>query len=142
MDPVTVYLLAKLRQDVFGVEQQATDPDLDGRDLEPGTWILWAERTGADGTGEPVAHIRVLDDGPNLRIGRLAVRADARTGGIGRRIMRAALDLTEQIDPNRIVKIDAQAYLEDWYVSMGYVTTGEHFMEAGIDHVPMEYRHR
>lgn len=138
IDPVTVYLLAKLRQDVFTLEQHATDADLDGRELEPGTTILWV-RT-AD--GEPAAHIRVLTqpDG-TLRIGRLAVRKQNRRDGFGGRIMRAALDLTHRIDPEAEVHIDAQAYLEKWYLGMGYETTGPVFMEAGIEHVPMVYRH-
>lgn len=137
IDPTTLYLLAKLRQDVFSMEQGATDPDLDGRDLEDGTTLLWYAIDG-----EPVAHIRVLTEGDGtMRIGRLAVRADQRSSGLGRRIMRAALDLTEQLAPAAEVHIDAQAHLEQWYRSMGYETTGPLFMEAGIEHVPMVFRH-
>lgn len=133
----TLYLLAKLRQDVFSIEQGATDPDLDGRDLEETTTLLWIE---AD--GEPAAHVRVLTepDG-SMRIGRLAVRAQNRRDGFGGRIMRAALNLTEQLAPEQVVRIDAQAYLEGWYNAMGYRTVGPVFLEAGIEHVPMEYHH-
>src|SRR5699024_12496909 len=46
IDPRTVYLLAKLRQDVFTLEQHATDADLDGRELESGTTLLWLEVPG------------------------------------------------------------------------------------------------
>ncbi|EWS80651.1 GNAT family N-acetyltransferase [Brachybacterium phenoliresistens] len=147
VDPRTLYLLAKLRQDVFSIEQGATDPDLDGRDLEAGTTLLWIEVPGPEAeaaglAGEPAAHIRVLTepDG-SMRIGRLAVRAQNRRDGFGGRIMRAALDLTRELAPDQVVRIDAQAYLEDWYRGMGYVTVGEMFLEAGIEHVPMEYRH-
>lgn len=148
IDPRTLYLLAKLRQDVFSIEQGATDPDLDGRDLEEGTVLLWIEVPGpeAEAAGlpaEPAAHIRVLreDDGA-IRIGRLAVRAANRRDGFGGRLMRAALDLARELAPEQVVRIDAQAYLEDWYRSMGYETVGGVFLEAGIEHVPMEYRHR
>ena len=147
IDPRTLYLLTKLRQDVFTMEQGATDADLDGRDLESGTTLLWVEVPGplAELAGlerEPAAHIRVLtqSDG-SMRIGRLAVRAQNRRDGFGGRIMRAALDVTQELAPDQVVRIDAQAYLEDWYLGMGYVTTGEMFLEAGIEHVPMEYRH-
>lgn len=135
--PRTLYLLAKLRQDVFSIEQGATDPDLDGRDLEETTTLLWIE---AD--GEPAAHVRVLTepDG-SMRIGRLAVRTQNRRDGFGGRIMRAALDLTEQLAPEQVVRIDGQAYLEGWYNAMGYRTVGPVFLEAGIEHVPMEYHH-
>lgn len=137
IDPRTLYLLAKLRQDVFTLEQKATDPELDGRDLEDGTTLLWIEQDG-----EPAAHIRLLcePDG-TMRIGRLAVRAGNRRDGFGSRLMRAALDLSRDIAPDAEVHIDAQAYLEHWYRSMGYETVGPRFMEAGIEHVPMVYRH-
>ncbi|MGY5763726.1 GNAT family N-acetyltransferase [Brachybacterium sp. DNPG3] len=133
----TLYLLAKLRQDVFTMEQGATDPDLDGRDLEEGTTLLWIE---ADGV--PAAHIRVMREADGgMRIGRLAVAAAHRRDGFGGRIMRAALDLTAEVAPEAEVSIDAQAYLEQWYVGMGYETVGPPFLEAGIEHVPMVFRH-
>ncbi|MGO1285450.1 MAG: GNAT family N-acetyltransferase, partial [Brachybacterium sp.] len=81
IDPRTLYLLAKLRQDVFSLEQKATDPDLDGRDLDPTTTLMWLELPSAEATamslpGTPVAHLRVLrePDG-TARIGRVAVHA-------------------------------------------------------------------
>lgn len=147
IDPMTVYLLAKLRQDVFTLEQGATDADLDGRELEDTTTLLWIERPtpfaaqhGLD--AEPVALIRVMQqpDG-SMRIGRLAVHTENRRDGYGGRIMRAALDVTHELAPDQDVNIDAQAYLEKWYQSMGYETVGELFLEAGIEHVPMRYRH-
>jgi len=147
IDPRTLYLLAKLRQDVFSIEQKATDPDLDCRDLEPTTTLLWIEVPGPDADaagleGEPAAHVRVLreDDG-SMRIGRMAVRAQERRAGFGRRIMRAALDLTAQIAPEQPVHIDGQAYLETWYQGMGFETVGPVFLEAGIEHVPMLFQH-
>lgn len=147
IDPRTAYLLAKLRQDVFTMEQGATDPDLDGRELEAGTTLLWVEVPGpeAEAAGldrEPAAHIRVLTEADGtMRIGRLAVRGANRRDGFGGRIMRAALDVTHEVAPQAKVHIDAQAYLEKWYLGMGYVTTGPVFLEAGIEHVPMVFRH-
>lgn len=143
LDPVTVYRIAQLREAVFDLEQGVTDADLDGRELEDGTTLLWFELPAdGDGAGEVVAHIRVLTEADEaMRIGRLAVRQDCRRDGYGGRIMRAALDLTEQLHPAWPVRIDAQAYLEQWYLGMGYETVGEVFLEGGIEHVPMVYRH-
>ncbi|WP_193104329.1 GNAT family N-acetyltransferase [Brachybacterium sp. FME24] len=147
VDPRTLYLLAKLRQDVFTVEQKATDPDLDGRDLEPTTTLLWVEVPGPEAAAaglerEPIAHTRVLREADGtLRIGRVAVRAANRRDGVGRWIMRAALDATHELDPRSEVHIDAQAYLERWYRAMGCERVGEVFWEAGIEHVPMVFRH-
>ena len=149
IDPRTLYLLAKLRQDVFSLEQRATDPDLDGRDLESTTTLMWIEVPGPAATScglerEPVAHLRILPGEDRaagiLRIGRVAVRADHRRGGLGRRLMRAALEHIEEKTPATEVHIDAQAYLEQWYASMGFETVSEMFMEAGIEHVAMVRR--
>lgn len=131
--PRTLYQLAKLRQDVFSIEQGATDPDLDGRELEEGTELLWSEEVG-----EPIAHLRLLREADGtVRIGRVVVRADRRRGGHGRRLMAAALERAREIAPDAEVHLDAQAHLEDWYASMGFETVGGLFMEAGIEHVAM-----
>lgn len=147
IDPRTVYLLAKLRQDVFTLEQHADDADLDGRELEPSTVLLWIEVPDAEPvTGglerQPVAQLRILrDPDGTVHIGRVVVRADRRRDGFGRRLVHAALDVAREIAPEAVVEIGAQAYLERWYGSMGFETTGPLFLEAGIEHVPMRYVH-
>ncbi|HIY23137.1 MAG TPA: GNAT family N-acetyltransferase [Candidatus Brachybacterium merdigallinarum] len=146
IDPRTLYLIAKLRQDVFSTEQQATDPDLDGRDLDPATVLVWIEMPGpaAAAAGlerEPIAHARVLQEADGaLRIGRVAVASTHRRGGHGARLMRAALEIARELAPQAEVHLDAQAYLEGWYGRLGFETTGAMFMEAGIEHVPMVLR--
>ena len=42
----TLYRILWLRVSVFVVEQQAAYPELDGRDIEPGAMIAWAEENG------------------------------------------------------------------------------------------------
>lgn len=146
IDPRTVYLLAKLRQDVFTLEQHATDADLDGRELEAGTTVMWLELPGplaerAGLAGEPVAHLRVLREADGtVRIGRVAVRADQRRSGRGSRLMRAALEHAARVAPTAEVHLDAQAYLEQWYGAMGFETVSGVFLEAGIEHVAMVRR--
>lgn len=139
MDPCTVYRLAQLREAVFSQEQRATDADLDGRELEETTVLVWIEEAASASAepGVPLAHARVLTEPEAMRIGRVLVRADARRGGHGRRVMEEALDICHRLHPDRDVHVDAQAYLEDWYASMGFVRVGEPFMEAGILHVGM-----
>jgi ElaA protein len=34
-------------------------------------------------------------------------------------------------------RIDAQTYLEDMYINLGFVRDGEEFLDDGIPHVPM-----
>lgn len=129
LSPEVLYALMRLRQDVFVLEQQCLYPDLDGRDLEPGTVQWWAET--ADGA--PVATLRVLDDGGGVvRVGRVATAASARGAGVARELVAAVLAATR--GP---VVLDAQSHLEGWYARLGFARDGAEFVEDGIPHVPM-----
>ena len=57
IDPRTAYLIWQLRQDVFVVEQECPYPDLDGRDLEPGTRHLWVSEDDY-----PIGYLRLLEE--------------------------------------------------------------------------------
>jgi len=129
LDRRTAYLLWQLRESVFVVEQQCPYPELDGRDLEPGTRHLWVERDGA-----PVAYLRILDDGAHARIGRVVVARSHRGQGLARVLMEEALALLG----DRPSRLDAQSYLVDWYTGLGYAPAGPEFLDDGIPHVPME----
>jgi ElaA protein len=125
----TAYLLWQLRTDIFVVEQECAYRELDGRDLEPSTLHVWAERDG-----EPVGYLRVLaESDDSRRIGRVCVSAQARGSGLAALLMRRALD---EIGDRRCV-LDAQSYLSDWYVQWGFTVTGPEFLDDGIPHVPM-----
>ena len=93
LDPVALYRIARLRETVFCLEQRATDADLDGRELEDGTVLLWIDDAGdAEPAAQtvPLAHARVLTDPEAMRIGRVVVRADARRDGVARTIVLPA----------------------------------------------------
>src|SRR6201999_4315359 len=95
LDATTLYRILKLRVDVFVVEQECAYPELDGRDLEPSARQLWIESGDTGDTGaarEIVATLRVLDDGPAVRIGRVATATSARSAGHAGRLIRRALE--------------------------------------------------
>ena len=128
LDAVTAYEIARLRQDVFVVEQACVYPDLDGRDLEPGAVQVWAE----DGVGV-VACLRVLREPEGgVRIGRVATARGARGEGVATALVSAALE-----QASGPVVLDAQSHLEGWYSRLGFVRDGAEFVEDGIPHVPM-----
>ena len=131
LDAATVYAVCRLRQDVFVVEQECPYPDLDGRDLEPGTQHLLLE---AD--DELLGYARVLDDAGTWRIGRVLLAADARGRGWADILMATALDVATDRD----VVLDAQSPLAGWYASFGFAPDGPEFLEDGIAHVPMRLR--
>ncbi len=124
----TAYDVWRLRQDVFVVEQSCPYPDLDGRDPEPGTRHVLL--TTDDGLG---GYLRLLDDGDELRIGRVVLGRGARGQGLADALMTAAL--AECSD--RPVVLDAQSPLRAWYEGFGFEVDGPEFLEDGIPHLPM-----
>jgi ElaA protein len=128
LDARTAYDVWRLRQDVFVVEQACPYPDLDGRDLEPGTRHVLLQ----DGE-ELLGYARVLDDGDVWRIGRVLLVPAARGRGLADALMTTAL----QVCGGRDVVLDAQAPLTSWYATLGFSPTGPEFLEDGIPHVPM-----
>ncbi|MFG3555465.1 GNAT family N-acetyltransferase [Micromonospora sp. NPDC047557] len=129
LDARTFHDLLKLRIDVFVVEQNCPYPELDGRDVEPGTRHLWLTDGGA-----PLAYLRILaDPDGTARIGRVVVAPQARGGGQAGRLMTAALDLVG----NRPCVLDAQSHLVDFYARHGFAVSGPEYVEDGIGHTPM-----
>ena len=132
---VDVYDVARLRQDVFVVEQQCPYADLDGRDPEPGTGhVLMREGDALLG------YARVLDDATTWRIGRVVLAPAARGRGLADGLVEAALAHCAAADPDRDVVLDAQTPLAGWYAGFGFVVDGEEFLEDGIPHTPMRLR--
>ncbi|MGH3663164.1 MAG: GNAT family N-acetyltransferase [Micromonosporaceae bacterium] len=148
LDPATLYGLLQLRVDVFVVEQECLYPELDGRDMEPDTVHIWVEAAQQpptpDGSAshhgsdrQPAAILgclRVLrePDGAAV-IGRVCTAVDARGGGVAHRLVTRAL----QEIGGRPCRLNAQAYLVDFYAGHGFAVTGPEFDDDGIPHVPM-----
>ncbi len=128
IDPLTLYGILRLRADVFVVEQACAYLDPDGRDIEPGTYLLWVEAGG-----EVVATLRVLAEaGGAHRIGRVATARSHRRRGLANRLTERALDLT-----GADVVLDAQRDVVPFYERFGFRVDGDEFVEDGIPHVPM-----
>ena len=125
----TLYDLLKLRVDVFVVEQECAYPELDGRDVEPGTRHLWLASDS-----EILAYLRILADPDGVaRIGRVVVAPAARNQGLAGRLLTEALTLIGE----RPCVLDAQSHLAGFYRAHGFTPTGPEFIEDGIPHLPM-----
>jgi ElaA protein len=130
LDVATLYRILALRVDVFVVEQTCPYPELDGRDLEPTTRQLWV--SGHDGA--VLATLRLLEDASGeARIGRVATAATARGRGLAAALMEQALTLAG----DRVVVLEAQSYLLDWYARFGFRSCGPEYLEDDILHTPM-----
>ena len=131
-----LYLLMKLRQDVFVVEQNCPYPDFDGRDFPSLHLSAWRD-------DRPVAYLRVIP--PEVHksgcpsLGRVCTSFEVRRTGLGRELVRRGLDLVAANWPGKDCQIGAQAYLRRFYESFGFAINGDGYDEDGIPHFPMRW---
>jgi ElaA protein len=129
-----LYELLALRAEIFVVEQKSPWLDVDGRDRDAEHLLAHAEG------GQLVGCVRLLPPpGPNgaARIGRLACAPMARGKGLGRAMMRAALDRVAERWPMATAGLSAQTPMVEFYRSLGFRAVGEPYDEAGVEHVEM-----
>jgi ElaA protein len=128
-----VYDLLALRQRVFVVEQRCAYLDADG--LDRGARHLLLRDAGV-----LVAYTRVLAAGvrfPTIAIGRVVVAPERRGAALGRRVMLDTIAGIEASEGNVPITLAAQAHLETFYGSLGFVTISPRYDEDGIPHVDM-----
>lgn len=133
MTPSFLYQLMAFREAIFVVEQKCPYQELDGRDES--AWHLLGMRSRF-----PVACLRVLipqRSSGSFRIGRVAVEESWRGKGLAREMILMAIERVSRERGRAGIVLDAQTYLADFYASLGFVNTGDEFLEDGIPHVPM-----
>lgn len=120
--------LNEVRNAVF-VEEQGVPQELewDGLDAEAAHFLAINE------AGQALGCARLLGTG---QIGRMAVVASRRRGGIGRRLLDAAIDKARQHGHAQVF-VHAQTEVAHFYRNAGFLPEGEEFMEAGIPHIAM-----
>lgn len=131
-----VYEILKLRNEVFIVEQKCPYADCDGKDMKAYHLFL-------DNGGEIAAYLRILKRGvfyDEISIGRVLVNSKYRGRGFAREMMEKAIRFVqEQLNENEI-RIEAQAYLIDFYKSFGFKQVSQVFLEDNIPHIEMLYK--
>ncbi|MFK8083935.1 MAG: GNAT family N-acetyltransferase [Granulosicoccus sp.] len=138
-----VYLIAKLRVDVFVVEQNCAYAELDGQDLMDDTVHIVGKLQGL-----PLAYARILapeclryrDDkqsSPAVHIGRVVVERRYRRHGLATLMMHRVLDHCEKHFAGHDQALAAQVSAIDFYVGLGFTACSEHYLEDGIAHVDM-----
>jgi len=87
--------------------------------------------------GNPVGCGRFVAHGDDeVKIGRMAVLKNLRTGGIGRQILVYLMRIARERGYRHAV-LHAQRTAEDFYLKNGYAPVGDVFEEAGIAHRKM-----
>ncbi|MCM2972831.1 GNAT family N-acetyltransferase [Larsenimonas suaedae] len=84
--------------------------------------------------GEALGTARLLPDG---HIGRVALLKNSRGRGLGHRLMHDVMDHGMRLH-SRLV-LSAQTHALGFYEHLGFVATGDEFLEAGIAHRTMVY---
>jgi YbgC/YbaW family acyl-CoA thioester hydrolase len=121
-----------IRAEVFIAEQQIP-ADMEWDDADPdAVHAVALNRLGhALGTGRMLEHVPGV-----AKIGRMAVAASFRHGGVGRAVLDALLDAARARGDREAV-LHAQISAAPFYERAGFVRRGPVFDEAGIAHVEM-----
>ena len=134
LSPQEIHDLYRLRVDVFVVEQNCVFQDVDG--VDPQCWHL----LGYEGR-DLVAYCRFVPPGvkfPEPSIGRVITARSVRRTGMGRVLMREAMQRAAALWPDQALRIGAQAHLERFYNEFGFTKSSEPYDEDGILHIEME----
>ncbi len=129
-----LYAILRIRQEVFIVEQTCYYLDADGKDFDSLHLFQMLE-------GSVIAYARLLP--PSLSypreasIGRVLTAPSHRGLGLGRSLMREAMEHCGKLWPEAGICISAQCYLENFYKSLGFASTEKRYLEDGIPHVEM-----
>ncbi|UPA29122.1 GNAT family N-acetyltransferase [Terrisporobacter glycolicus] len=131
-----IYKILALRNEIFIVEQECPYLDCDDKDLN--SYHLFLRENG-----EIVSYLRILEKGVSydeISIGRVAVKKSYRGKGISRKMMQKAIEFIENNLSENTIKIQAQAYLLDFYSSLGFKAVSEEYLEDNIPHIDMIYK--
>lgn len=133
LTPHELYAILQLRTEVFVVEQRCVFQDMDDKDQHCYHYMGWKD-------GYLAAYIRIVPPGiayEYASIGRVVNSPKARGTGIGKELMITGIAKTEELFGKAPLKIGAQSYLKKFYESLGFIQTGNPYMEDGIEHIYM-----
>jgi len=70
------------------------------------------------------------------KVGRVATLQEHRNKGVGKALMDAIESYAKETGMPKLI-LNAQLYVRDFYLKLGYLEEGEIFQEADIDHIKM-----
>jgi predicted GNAT family N-acyltransferase len=130
--PIEVHGAIGVREQVFCREQGVPRAEeLDGFDDD----AMHLLALGPDG-GTVIGTLRLLMQGSDARIGRVAVERDWRRRGIASRMLSLALERAREQGCVR-ARLAAQLEATSLYEQVGFAVESEPFEQAGIMHVWM-----
>ncbi len=130
------YDIAKIRSDIFVVEQNCIYNDLDDKDQEA-IHIMLKDKN------EIKAYLRVLKPGvsySDASFGRVAVVKSARRNGFAQQVVKEGIKYIVQNFKDNKITIGAQEYLTEFYKNLGFEIISDTYLEDGIKHIDMSYK--
>ena len=135
-----LHAVLRLRIDIFVVDQDCPYPDLDGKDLNSVHVFSMREGESPVSGVSAASYIRICAPGVSYKepsIGRVATALDRRGKGLGQEVMKRAIEECDKLWPGQGIRISAQCYLEKFYGDLGFVSTGEQYLEDDLPHIQM-----
>ncbi len=126
--------ILQLRINTFVVEQNCPYPELDDKDR------IAHHLFATNKEGRIVAYTRIFGPGDYYAepaIGRVVVDPDHRGTGLGAELMKRSIEHAERLFGHEKIRIGAQKYLRMFYEDLGFVISGEEYVEDGIPHIHM-----
>ncbi|MPM96948.1 Acetyltransferase [bioreactor metagenome] len=122
-----------IRREVFIKEQNVPEEEeFDEEDLRSHHVVVYSD-------GRPVATGRLFKTEENWFIGRISVLKDFRGKQLGKLVVEKLLERAAEIEAMD-VHIHAQTHAVNFYEKFGFITYGDTFLEAGIEHISMAKR--
>lgn len=132
-----LYEILRDRSQVFVVEQGCAYQDLDGKD-ERSIHIFIREENQLKEDNMILAYLRVIipEVGRDtVSIGRVLTIKEARGHGLARKLMQKGIEVAKSLAPT--IEIEAQAYLKEFYESLGFKARSDVFQYEGRPHISM-----
>ncbi|MDK1289317.1 GNAT family N-acetyltransferase [Pseudoalteromonas umbrosa] len=130
-----LFLVFKLRVDIFVVEQQCPYPEIDEIDRVSSTQhILLCD----DAEVKAYARCYLKCNGA-AAIGRVLISPASRGDGIAYALMQKSIETCQSHYPDKKIEISAQTYLQAFYQKLGFKSVGAAYLEDGIEHIDMQY---
>lgn len=130
-----LYNILKIRAEVFVVEQNCVYQDVDSKD-NASYHLFLEDKEGI------VAYLRILPKGisyAECSIGRVLTKETHRKQRLGNEMMKIAIHFIEETLKERKIRISAQAYLLEFYKSVGFEPVSDIYLEDDIEHIEMLY---
>ncbi|WP_372712937.1 GNAT family N-acetyltransferase [Ilyobacter sp.] len=130
-----LYDILQQRVDVFVVEQNCAYAEIDGKDID-------AYHLFATDDGKVAAYTRILLPGVSfdeVSIGRVLVNMGYRGEGLGQELMKKTMGFVTEELKEKSIRISAQEYLLEFYLSLGFEEASDVYIEDGIPHMDMVF---